>query len=153
MSTPMVGRILTHLHRRGELGAPRPRAISVRRARPPRPYAVRKPQDYVVTAPRDLVPLDTLDVRPLPGVTLKPLAARDMISRWDVFEVASRATASTAARFLDERAAETLKRGWPEVPSWVFCSESGTLLDLSHVTKAWRRVLKQAKLPSFRLLP
>jgi integrase len=54
-------------------------------------------------------------------------------------------------RLRSERAAETLKRGWPEVPAWVFCSEAGTPLDLSNVTKAWRRVLKAAKLPSFRL--
>jgi hypothetical protein len=37
------------------------------------------------------------------------------------------------------------------VPAWVFCSEAGTPLDLSNVTKAWRQVLKQAKLPGFRL--
>ena len=37
------------------------------------------------------------------------------------------------------------------MPAWVFCSEAGTPLDLSNVTKAWRRVLKQAKLPGFRL--
>jgi putative transposase len=96
----MVGRIRGELRRRGELVEPRGRASSARRARPPRPYAVRKPKDYVVAAPGDLVPLDTLDVRPLPGVILKHLAGRDMISRWDVFEVASRATAGTAARFL-----------------------------------------------------
>ena len=45
--------------------------------------------------------LDTLDVRPLPGAVLKHLAERDTVSRWDVFEVASRATAGRAARFLD----------------------------------------------------
>src|SRR5262245_16167100 len=50
-----------------------------------------------------------------------------------------------------ERAAETLKRGWPEMPAWVFCSEAGTPLDLSNVTEAWRRVLKAAKFPGFRL--
>ena len=54
-----------------------------------------------MTRPGDLVQVDTLDVRPLPGVMLKPLAGRDMISRWDVFEVAGRATAGTAVRFLD----------------------------------------------------
>ncbi len=50
-----------------------------------------------------------------------------------------------------ERKAEALKRGWPTVPKWVFCSEAGTPLDLSNVTKAWRRVLKKANLPAFRL--
>ena len=59
--------------------------------------------------------------------------------------------AAVLQRLRAERAAETLKRGWPEVPPWVFCSEAGTPLDLSNVTKAWRRVLKAAKLPGFRL--
>ena len=54
-------------------------------------------------------------------------------------------------RLRNERAAETLRRGWPERPPWLFCSEVGTPLDLSNVTKAWRRVLKKAKLPAFRL--
>jgi transposase InsO family protein len=101
VSTSMVGRILRQLRRQGALVEPRGRAISARRARPARPYAVRKPPAYVVAAPGDLVQLDTLDVRPLPGVILKHLAGRDTVSRWDVFEVASRATAGTAARFLD----------------------------------------------------
>jgi putative transposase len=105
VSTSMVGRILTQLRRRGDLVEPRRRAISARRARPPRPSAVRKPKDYAVTAPGDLVQLDTLDVRPLPGVTLKHLAGRDTISRWDVFELYSRATAGTARQFLDALAA------------------------------------------------
>ena len=67
-----------------------------------RPYAVRKPKDYVVTQPGDLVQLDTLDIRPLPGVVLKHFTARDIVSRWDVIEIYSRATASTAAHFLDK---------------------------------------------------
>jgi integrase len=59
--------------------------------------------------------------------------------------------ATALQRLRSERAAETLKRGWPEMPPWVFCSEAETPLDLSNVTKAWRRVLKAAKLPAFRL--
>jgi hypothetical protein len=49
------------------------------------------------------------------------------------------------------RSAEALKRGRGEFPSWVCCSEAGTPLDLSNVTKGWRQVLKHAKLPGFRL--
>jgi transposase InsO family protein len=45
--------------------------------------------------------VDTLDLRPLPGVILKHFTARDVISRWDVLDVASRATAVTASRYLD----------------------------------------------------
>jgi len=59
--------------------------------------------------------------------------------------------AVTLQRLRSGRTAETLKRGWPETPPWVFCSEAGTPLDLSNVTKAWRRVLRHARLPGFRL--
>lgn len=45
--------------------------------------------------------MDTLDLRPLPGVVLKHFTARDVVSRWDVLEVHTRATARTAATFLD----------------------------------------------------
>ncbi len=51
--------------------------------------------------PGDLVQVDTLDVRPLPGVLLKHFTARDVISRWDVLEAHTRATANTAAGFLN----------------------------------------------------
>lgn len=97
----MVGRILKRLKRRGVLVEPRPNSISARRPRPPRPYAIRKPKDYLPRAPGDLVEIDTLDVRPLPGVLLKHFTARDVVSRWDVIEVHSRATATVAAGFLD----------------------------------------------------
>ena len=48
-----------------------------------------------------MVQVDTLDVRPLPGMVLKHFTARDVVSRWDVVEAHSRATARTAAGFLD----------------------------------------------------
>ena len=54
-------------------------------------------------------------------------------------------------RLRAERSAEALKRGQGELPPWVFSSEAGTPLDLSNVTKGWRRVLKHAKLPGVRL--
>lgn len=101
VSTSMVGRILTRLRQQGQLVEPRGRPVSARRARGPRPYAIRKPAGYAVAAPGDLVQLDTLDVRPLPGVLLKQFTARDMVSRWDVVEVYTRATAASAAAFLD----------------------------------------------------
>jgi len=71
------------------------------RAAAPRPYAMRKPKDYVPRVAGDLVEVDTLDLRPLPGLVFKHFTARDVISRWDVIEVRSRATAITAAAFLD----------------------------------------------------
>jgi transposase InsO family protein len=101
VSNSMVGRIMRRLREQGRLvGAPRTR-IPVRRRSFVRPYAIRKPKGYPVSRPGDLVQVDTLDLRPLPGVILKHFTARDTVSRWDVLEVATRATAVTASRFLD----------------------------------------------------
>jgi transposase InsO family protein len=101
VSTSMVGRILTQLRKRGVLVEPPRAGIAVRRPRPPRPYAVRKPRTYQAKLPGDIVQVDTLDLRPLPGVVLKHFTARDVVSRWDVLEVHTRATAQAAACFLD----------------------------------------------------
>ena len=101
VSTSMVGRILASLKARGALKeAPRTK-ISTRKRLWQRPYAVRKPKGYPVQEPGDLVQVDTLDVRPLPGVVLKHFTARDVVSRWDVVEAHTRATATTATGFLD----------------------------------------------------
>jgi putative transposase len=101
ISPSTVGRILTHLKRRGHLVEPQKVTISARRYRVHRPYAMPQPKDYVPPQPGDLVQLDTLDVCPLPGITLKQFTARDVVSRWDVLEVHSRATAQLVSRFLD----------------------------------------------------
>jgi transposase InsO family protein len=101
VSVSMVGRILTSLKARGVLREPPANGISARKRQRARPYAVRKPKEYQAKEPGDLVQVDTLDVRPLPGVVLKHFTARDVISRWDVVEVHTRATATTARAFLD----------------------------------------------------
>ena len=101
VSTSMVGRILKRLKERGVLVEPVRKGISARKRKIRRPHAVRKPKQYQVIDPGDLVEVDTLDIRPLPGVVLKHFTARDIISRWDVIEVHSRATAETASTFLD----------------------------------------------------
>jgi len=101
VSTSMVGRILRRLREQGVLVDPPRPPVSARKRPWFRPYAVRKPKDYGVTLPGDLVQVDTLDLRPLPGVVLKQFTARDVVSRWDVLMVASRATAPAARRFLD----------------------------------------------------
>ncbi len=107
VSTSMVGRILAQLRKRGVLVEPSRAAVAVRKPRPPRPYAVRKPKAYLAKRPGDIVQVDTLDLRPLPGVILKHFTARDMVSRWDVLEVHTRATAKAAASFLDAIEART----------------------------------------------
>jgi putative transposase len=100
-SASSVGRILSSLKKRGALIEPKPNHISAHKKHPKRPYAIRKPKDFLIQHPGDLVQLDTLDIRPLPDVVLKQFTARDYISRWDVCEVHSRATAKTATSFLD----------------------------------------------------
>ncbi len=102
VSTSMVGRILSQLKRQSRLiEAPRNGVPGSRRALRSRPYAIRKPKQYAVSRPGDLVQVDTLDVRPLPGVVFKQFTARDVVSRWDVIQAHTRATAQTAALFLD----------------------------------------------------
>jgi len=95
----MVGRILYRLKARGVLKEPPRGKMRVRRQRA-RPYALRKPKEYLVQKPGDLVQVDTLDVRPLPGMILKHFTARDILSRWDVLQVHTRATSKTATDFL-----------------------------------------------------
>jgi putative transposase len=106
-SASTVGRVLGYLKRRGVLVEPMRRAISAKR-RVRRQYAVRKPKEYKPLSPGDLVEVDTLDIRPLPGVMLKQFTARDVVSRWDVVEARSRATALTAMEFI-----ETIQRRMP----------------------------------------
>lgn len=97
LSASTVGRVLTRLKRRGLLREPRRRQ---RRAWHPRPHAQRLPRGYRVQVPGDLVQVDTLDIEVLPGMRRKQFTARDMVSRYDVIEVYSRATAHTATTFL-----------------------------------------------------
>ncbi len=102
VSTSMVWRVLTHLKRQGQLVEPlRTRAAGSRRALRPRPHAVRKPKQYAVSEPGDLVQVDALDVRPIPGVVFQQFSARDVVSRGDVIQAHTRATAATATQFLD----------------------------------------------------
>ena len=101
LSASTVGRILRYLKNRGVLKEPVSNYVSFRKRQRSRPYAIRKPKDYVARAPGDIVQLDTMDIRPLPGVILKHFTAHDVISKWDVIDAYSTATATTAARFLD----------------------------------------------------
>jgi len=102
VSVSMVGRILTRLKQQGRLvEPPRSGVPGSRRALRPRPYAVRQPREYAAAEPGDLVEVDTLDVRPIPGVIFKQFTARDVVSRWDVLQAHTRATAQTATQFLD----------------------------------------------------
>ena len=57
----------------------------------------------------------------------------------------------TLRRLEIDRMVEKLRRGWQEMPPWVFYMEAGTPLDESRVRKAFAQALKRAKLPAFRL--
>ena len=46
-----------------------------------------------------------------------------------------------------ERKAETLRRGWAQVPVWIFCTQEGTPYDLAFVQRVFKRVVTEAKLP------
>jgi putative transposase len=103
VSVSMVGRILTRLRVQGRLPIADLRDPWMGKRPQIRPHAVRKPRDYVPRAPGDLVQIDSADVRLLPDHDhwYKHFSARDVISRWDVLGVYSRATAITARDFLD----------------------------------------------------
>ena len=97
----MVGRILTQLKARGVLKEPVPQG-SLTDAEEDLSPQTKAPSPLCHTQePGDLVEVDTLDVRPLPGMVLKQFTARDVVSRWDVVEVHTKATSTTAVGFLD----------------------------------------------------
>lgn len=102
VSVSMVGRILCHLKRTGQLVEPLIGRVKARKRARGRAYAVRKPKEYMAREPGDIVQVDTLDVYPLPGVALKHFTARDVVSRWDVVTIRSRATSLAAKTMLAE---------------------------------------------------
>jgi len=53
----------------------------------------------------------------------------------------------TLRRLHLDRQQEKLRRGWREMPSWVFISDAGKPLDDSRVRKEFTRCLKAARLP------
>lgn len=101
VSVSTVGRTIKRLKDRGVLKEPIPNFISAKKRYLKRAWAVRKPEGYPVKHPGDLVQVDTLDVRPVAGFIRKQFTARDVISRWDVIEAYSCASALRAAFFLN----------------------------------------------------
>jgi putative transposase len=101
-SVSMVGRILGRIKSQGRLPLASLRDPCIMSRRQIRPYAVRKPKEYVPQVPGDLVQVDTADVRWTGQANpYKHFSARDFVSRWDVLDVHGRATAFTAAGFLE----------------------------------------------------
>lgn len=65
-------------------------------------------------------------------------------------------TENLAERLFDllgERRAEGIRKGWPEIPSWVFCSETGTAPDPRNSERVWGRVRRRAQNQGVRPLP
>jgi integrase len=54
--------------------------------------------------------------------------------------------ARTLRRLHLERKAEKLRGRWTETPTWVFCTQVGTPYDVAFVQRAFKRVVKAAKL-------
>ena len=53
---------------------------------------------------------------------------------------------------LRARKEETLRKGWRELPSWVFCDQNGTPLDGNNLRKrVFQKALTEAKLRKFRI--
>lgn len=59
----------------------------------------------------------------------------------------SRQLEAVLRHLLTDRKAETLRRGWREMPRCVFCTTRGTMLNKGNVRRVFVRVLKRAELP------
>jgi transposase InsO family protein len=108
VSDSTVGRIITSLVERGVV-VPVPalrRRHSRHRPRRQRPFAVRLPRDVVADRPGSLVQLDTVFVNVAPEKAIKHFTAYDPVAKWTVGKAFNRATAASAAIFLDKLTAE-----------------------------------------------
>lgn len=104
VSNSTTGRIIAHLVARGRVVAVptlrrRPRS---HRWTPRRHHAIRLPKGLKPSIPGGLVQIDTLSVNVAPDRAIKHFTAYDPVAKWTVGLAAERATASSAARFLDK---------------------------------------------------
>ena len=109
VSVSTVGRILKHLVQRGVV-TPVP---TLRRKPGPRRFRIvgkrhakRLPRGLKPSRPGEIVQVDTMFISPAPGQAHKHFTAYDPVAKWTVARVASRATASLAAGFLDKLLAD-----------------------------------------------
>jgi transposase InsO family protein len=104
VSDATVGRIIRSLVARGVVD-PVP---ALRRRRGPRRwsakrrFAVRLPRDVQADRPGSLVQLDTVFVNVAPDKAIKHFTAYDPVAKWTVAKAFNRATAASAAIFLDK---------------------------------------------------
>jgi transposase InsO family protein len=103
-SDATVGRILAHLASRGvvqKVPALRKRSHA-RRWTPKRRFAVRLPKNLKAEAPGHIAQLDTVYITLAPGKSVKHFTAYDPAAKWTVGQAFNRATAKSAALFLDK---------------------------------------------------
>jgi putative transposase len=108
VSEATVGRILAHLVKRGAI-EPVPamrKAARTRKWSPKRRFAERLPKSAKATRPGQIVQLDTVYVTLAPGKHVKHFTAYDPVAKWTVAKAYNRATAASAARFLDKLIAD-----------------------------------------------
>lgn len=108
VSDAAVGRIIRSLVDRGVV-TPVPclrRQRKTRRWSTKRRFAVRLPRDLAADRPGSLVQLDTVFVNIAPDRPIKHFTAYDPVAKWTVAKAFNRATAASAALFLDKLVAD-----------------------------------------------
>ena len=60
--------------------------------------------------------------------------------------------ASALFDLLAQRRRETLSRGWPQIPEWVFCSTAGTSWEERNFSRLWYRLRRRAQKQGVRPL-
>jgi transposase InsO family protein len=104
VSEATVGRILAHLVKRGVV-EPVPtirKAARTRKWSAKRRFAERLPKSAKAKEPGEIVQLDTVYLTLAPGHIAKQFTAYDPVAKWTVAKAYRRATAASAALFLDK---------------------------------------------------
>lgn len=108
VSEATIGRILAHLVARGAI-EPVPtirKAAKTRKWTAKRRFAERLPKHLKADAPGQIVQLDTVYVTLAPGKHVKHFTGYDPVAKWTVAKAFERATATSAALFLDKLQAD-----------------------------------------------
>jgi transposase InsO family protein len=104
VSEATIGRILAHLVKRGVV-EPVPtirKAAKTKKWSAKRRFAVRLPKHLKPQEPGQIVQLDTVYVTLAPGKNVKHFTTYDPVAKWTAAGGYERATATSAARFLDK---------------------------------------------------
>jgi transposase InsO family protein len=108
VSEATIGRIIAHLVARGAV-EPVPtlrKAAKTRKWSAKRRFAERLPRHLKADAPGQIVQLDTVYVTLAPGKHIKHFTGYDPVAKWTVAKAFERATATSAALFLDKLQAD-----------------------------------------------